>query len=54
MSEWLYYQHPETHQIARVHITDKGKVALYERWGWIEINDPIGPVPHSEAKSDHI
>ena len=44
-THWLYYQHPETRQIARVHVADKGKVDLYLRWDWVEIDAPFRASP---------
>jgi hypothetical protein len=31
---WLYFQHPDTLCVARVHRDDLGKIKVYIRWGW--------------------
>jgi len=36
---WRWYQHPTTLAIVRVHMTDLGKAAVYERWGWLPMLD---------------
>ena len=34
---WRMYKHPTTGVIIRVHVSDMGKAAVYERWGWREV-----------------
>ncbi len=34
---WRHLQHPTTKVIVRVHVSDIGKAAVWERWGWVEV-----------------
>lgn len=42
---WRHFRHPGTGAEVRVHVTDRSKARIFQRWGWEEYAPAGVPVP---------